>query len=71
MYVNQAKGTKGKGINFDQRKVERSFRPGKANMVIFHIIVFADTVKRMVTTLMTALRKGTCETTIGTMFLWL
>ena len=29
MYVNQAKGTKGKDIDFDQRKVERPFRPGK------------------------------------------
>ena len=29
MYVNQAKGTRGKGIDFDQRKGERPFRPGK------------------------------------------
>ena len=57
MYINQAKGTKDKGINFDQRKGERPFRSGKANMVISHITVFVGIVERMVITSMTAPRK--------------
>ena len=29
MYISQAQGTKGKNINFEQRKQEKPFRPGK------------------------------------------
>ena len=54
-----------------KEKVKGHSDLGKANMTIFHITVFAGTVGRMVITSMTVLRKGICETTIGTMPLWL